>query len=125
MMRDQKLWTWHVFTGVLILAFGGLHMTIMHLDDSLGLFNPAGGHAIDWANVAARARSAFFLVSYIVLLGAGLFHGFYGLRNILFEVGLGAGLKRVVSVVLVLAGLALFVLGIWAAWVSHQMSLSL
>ena len=125
MMRDQKLWTWHVFTGVLILAFGGLHMIIMHLDDSLGLFSPAGGHAIDWANVAARARSAFFLVSYIVLLGAGLFHGFYGLRNILFELGLGAGLKRAVSVVLVLAGLALFVLGIWASWASHQMSLSL
>ena len=33
----------------------------------------------------------FFMVSYIVLLGAALFHGLYGLRNILFELGPGAG----------------------------------
>ncbi len=33
----------------------------------------------------------FFTVSYMVLLGAALFHGLYGLRNILFELGPGAG----------------------------------
>ena len=36
----------------------------------------------------------FFTVSYIVLLGAALFHGLYGLRNILFELGPGAGGSR-------------------------------
>jgi succinate dehydrogenase hydrophobic anchor subunit len=65
------------------------------------------------------------MISYVVLLGAGLFHGFYGLRNILFELGLGAGLKRAVSVILLLGGLALFALGTWAAWASRVTALSL
>ena len=102
-MREQRLWTWHVQAGLLILVFGGLHMTIMHLDNSLGIFSPAGGHSIDWQNVLARGKSGFFMVSYIVLLGAALFHGFYGLRNILCELGVGPGLKKAVSGVLTLA----------------------
>ena len=38
-MRDQSLWTWHVGAGVIILIFLGLHMGIMHLDYTLGIFN--------------------------------------------------------------------------------------
>ena len=52
-MRDQSYWTWHVAAGVVILVFAGLHMAIMHLDAVLGIFNPAGGHPIDWPNVLA------------------------------------------------------------------------
>jgi succinate dehydrogenase hydrophobic anchor subunit len=121
-MRDQRLWTWHVLAGLAILLLGGLHMTVMHLDDSLGLFSPAGGHAIDWANVAARAKHVGWMVTYVLLLGAGLFHGFYGLRNILFELGPGPGLKKAVSGVLVVGGLALFVIGTWAAWASFRLA---
>jgi hypothetical protein len=69
-MRDQRNWTWHVISGVVILVFAGLHMAIMHLDSLLGIFNPAGGHPIEWANVVARMRSGFFTVTYVVLLGA-------------------------------------------------------
>ena len=53
-MRDRSLWTWHMAAGLVILVFLGLHMVIMHLDDLVGIFNPAGGHAIGWDNVAAR-----------------------------------------------------------------------
>ena len=35
-MRDQRLWTWHVLAGLIILVFLGLHMAIMHLDVLLG-----------------------------------------------------------------------------------------
>ncbi len=117
MMRDQKLWTWHLAAGIVILVFLGLHMTIMHLNGVLVLkgMNPAGGHPIDWANVAARARSGFFMVTYVVLLGAELFHGLYGLRNILFELDPARWLKRTISAVLLLGGLGLFVYGTWAA----------
>ncbi len=117
MMRDQKLWTWHLAAGIVILVFLGLHMTIMHLNGVLVLkgMNPAGGHPIDWANVAARARSGFFMVTYVVLLGAALFHGLYGLRNILFELDPARWLKRTISAVLLLGGLGLFVYGTWAA----------
>lgn len=121
-MRDQKLWTWHLLAGLVILVFLGLHMAIMHLDAILGIFNPAGGHPIDWANVVARAQQTFFMVTYIVLLGAALFHGLYGLRNIVFELGIGSGLKTAVSAVLTIGGLAMFAFGAWAAWASHALA---
>jgi len=122
MMRDQKLWTWHVLAGLVIAVFLGLHMTVMHLEVIVGIFNPAGGHPIDWANVVARAKTLFFPVSYVVLLGAALFHGLYGTRNILFELNPSAGLKRVIGTVLLLIGVGLFVLGTWAAVTSHALA---
>jgi succinate dehydrogenase / fumarate reductase membrane anchor subunit len=113
-MRDQSLWTWHVATAVIILILLGLHMIIMHLDAIVGVLNPAGGHPIDWANVEARAGSAFFMVTYIIFLGAALFHGFYGFRNVLFELNPAKGLKAFITVVLVVGGLGLFAYGTWA-----------
>ncbi len=117
-MRDQRWWTWHLIASGVILVLLGLHMTIMHLDAIVGIFNPSGGHPVAWANVAARAKSGFFMVTYVLLLGAALFHGLYGLRNILFELNPAAGLKKAISLVLVVGGLGLFGLGTWAAWVS-------
>jgi succinate dehydrogenase hydrophobic anchor subunit len=117
MMRDQRLWTWHLAAGVVILVFLGLHMAVMHLNFTMPLkgLNPAGGHPVDWANVLARGKSAFFAVTYVVLLGAALFHGLYGLRNILLELDPARWLKRAISVVLLVGGIGLFVLGTWAA----------
>lgn len=124
-MRDQQLWTWHVLSGIVILVFLGLHMAIMHLDVLLGIFNPAGNHPIEWANVVARAKMGFFTISYIVLLGAALFHGLYGLRNILFELGPGAGLKKGLNAVLTVGGVAIFVFGAWAAWAASALASTL
>jgi succinate dehydrogenase/fumarate reductase cytochrome b subunit len=116
-MRDQKLWTWHLGAGMVILVLLGLHMTIMHLAGILHLpaFNPAGGEPIDWSNVVARGRTVLFPLTYILLLGTALFHGLYGLRNIVFELNPPAGLKRACSLLLLAGGLALFALGAWAA----------
>ena len=121
-MRDQKLWTWHLAAGAIILVLLGLHMAIMHLDALLGLFNPAGGHPIDWANVVARGQSLAFTLTYILLLGAALFHGLYGLRNIVFELDPAPPLKKALSWVLILVGFGLFIFGTWAAWVGHQVA---
>jgi succinate dehydrogenase / fumarate reductase membrane anchor subunit len=123
-MRDQTLWTWHLIAGLVILVLLGLHMGIMHLDAALGIFNPEDGHPIDWENVVARAQSLGFALSYILLLGAALFHGFYGLRNILFETGLRSGARRFVSRSLLCLGIALFIFGTWAAWTSYQLASS-
>jgi succinate dehydrogenase / fumarate reductase membrane anchor subunit len=108
--------------GVVILVFLALHMIIMHLDASVGIFNPEGGHPIDWANVVARGKSLFFAVTYVVLLGAALFHGLYGLRNILFELNPPAGLRAALNWLLILGGVALFVVGTWAAWAGHTLA---
>jgi succinate dehydrogenase / fumarate reductase membrane anchor subunit len=123
-VRDQRLWTWHVGAGLVILVLLGLHMTVMHLDAVVRVFNPEPGHPIDWVNVVARGRMAFFLVSYVALLAAALFHGFYGLRNILFELNPGAGIKKALNALLLTAGVLLFALGTWSAWAGFQLSRS-
>jgi succinate dehydrogenase / fumarate reductase membrane anchor subunit len=127
MMRDQKLWSWHVGAGIVILVFLCLHMTIMHLDSILRLpaLNPAGGEPIDWQNVVARGKTLFFPVTYVVLLGAALFHGLYGLRNVLFELDPKPGLRGALSVLLIVVGLGLFVLGTWSALASHSLARTL
>jgi succinate dehydrogenase hydrophobic anchor subunit len=124
-MRDQQLWTWHIGAGVVILVFLGLHMAIMHLEAIVGIFNPAGGHPIAWANVVARAKSAFFMVTYVVLLGTALFHGLYGLRNIVFELNPRPGMRKAVGGLLVGGGVVLFGMGTWAAWASFALARSL
>ena len=124
-MRDQRWWTWHLGAGIVILVFLGLHMATMHVDTILGLFNRPGTEAIDWANVAARSRRTLYLVTYVVLLGSALFHGLYGLRNILFELNPATALKRGLSVVLVVVGVGLFGLGAWAAWTSFVLARAL
>ena len=115
-MRHSRLWTWHIFAGVIILALLGLHMLIMHLEMfSPHALNPAGGEAVDWANVVARGKMVFFMLTYILLLGAALYHGLYGLNTIVGELNIRPGLKRCCAAVLTLAGVGLFILGSWAA----------
>ena len=114
-MRDRTLWTLHIGAGAVILVFLGLHMAIMHLDATLGIFGTAGAKPVDWASVVLRMKSLFFAVTYVVLVGAALYHGLYGLRNILLELNPGPGLRRTIDVGLSLLGLALFVFGTWAA----------
>jgi succinate dehydrogenase / fumarate reductase membrane anchor subunit len=121
-VRDQGLWTWHLGAGVVILVLLGLHMTIMHLDGIVRVFSPEPGKPIDWANVAARGKSVLFLANYVLLLGAALFHGLYGLRNILFELNPAAGLKKALNGLFVVAGLALFAFGTWAAWAGYTVA---
>lgn len=121
-MKERALWFLFLMAGVVVLPLLATHMAVMHLDDTLSVGNPAGGHPIDWANVVARGRSIGFAVTYPLLLGAALFHGFYGLRSILFELGLSAGLKRAIGTLLLLVGLALFVYGTWAAYVAHGLA---
>ena len=114
-MRDRTLWTFHVAAGVVILLALGLHMAVMHLDATLAVFATPGAHPVDWASVVARTRAIGFTVTYVVLLGAALFHGLYGLRNILRELGPRPSLARALDTGLSVFGLALFAFGAWVA----------
>jgi succinate dehydrogenase hydrophobic anchor subunit len=62
------------------------------------------------------------MITYILLLGAGLFHGLYGLRSMVFELSLSRSLEKTVGGVLALAGIALFLYGSYVAVVVFQMS---
>jgi succinate dehydrogenase hydrophobic anchor subunit len=105
-MRERSLWTFHIAASGIVLILLGVHMVLMHL---------MGGEPLEWNSVAERMRSVAFATTYVLLLGAALYHGLYGLRNILLELGPRPALKRATNAVLLVGGLALFVFGAWAA----------
>jgi succinate dehydrogenase / fumarate reductase membrane anchor subunit len=120
-MRETKWWTWHIAAGAIILIVLALHMLIMHLSSVVGAFNPSGGEAIAWANVLARSKMLSFVFAYILLLGAALYHGLYGFRTILFELGPAPALQKIINVTFWIGGLALFALGTGAAVVAKML----
>jgi succinate dehydrogenase hydrophobic anchor subunit len=124
-MRETAYWSWFIIAGIVIFVLLGLHMAVMHLTGFLQLFNPAGGEAVDWENVVYRGRNTFFTVTYIILLGAALYHGFYGLRTILFELGLKGRAERSISVLLWVAGIILFCIGTYAAIAARALQTAL
>jgi succinate dehydrogenase / fumarate reductase membrane anchor subunit len=114
-MRESKLWFWHIIAGVVILVFLGLHMFIMHLGAILGALGIGAAEPTAAKAVFERSQEAFFMLTYIVLLGAALYHGLYGFRTMLFELSLSKGLQKTINRVFATAGLALFVYGSYAA----------
>jgi len=90
-------------------------MITMHLGAILGWFNPAGGGATDWDNLIARGRLVIYAIFYIVLLAAALYHGIYGFRIILFELGLKHGSQKFINILFIVVGICLFAFGTWGA----------
>ena len=123
-MHETKYWTWHMAAGVVILFLLGLHMLIVHLGGVTHLFVPFGGEAVSKSNSLFRDGKLFFTVTYVLLLGAALYHGLYGLRTILFELTLKPATERVTTAVLLLVGLALFGLGTWGAIAAHALAMT-
>jgi succinate dehydrogenase hydrophobic anchor subunit len=115
-MRETNSWTWFIIAGIVIFVLGGLHMMTVHMNAILGgIFNPAPGHAVAWENVSWRGKNLFFTVTYIFLLAAVLYHGFYGLRTIVFELGPSRGAQRFITKFLWCVGIVLFVIGTYVA----------
>ena len=123
-MRETKYWTWHMAAGVVILFLLGLHMTIMHLGSLTHFFAPYAGEAVSKANCLFRDGKLFFTVTYILLLGIALYHGLYGLRTMLFELTLKPAGEKALTFVLLVAGLGLFGLGVWAAIAAHAIAIA-
>jgi succinate dehydrogenase hydrophobic anchor subunit len=108
-------------SAVVLLALLGLHMVIMHLDGTLALIDPAWGRPLAWDQVLARARSAFFTATYVLMLAAALFHGLYGLRTIVTELTENRRVRNITSVSVWTGGGLLFVLGAYATIAMHLM----
>ena len=123
-MRETAYWTWFIIAGIVILIIAGLHMVVMHLP-MLGVFNPEGGAVTNWGNVAFRSQNQFLAFSYIILLGAVLYHGFYGLRTIVFELGPKKSFQDGFTVLLWIVGLILFGIGTYAAVASKALETAL
>ena len=118
-MRESRYWGLHMTSAVALFVLLGLHLVIMHLDGTLALIDPAWGKPLAWEAVLTRARSAFFTASYVLMLAAALFHGFYGLRTMIIELTGSAAVRRATSIAVWTAGLALFGLGAYAIVVMH------
>jgi succinate dehydrogenase hydrophobic anchor subunit len=123
LMRESSKWTLHIAAGVAILVLLGLHMLIMHMQILLGWLGVGTADVTSFAAVARRGREAFFMVTYIVLLGAALYHGLYGLRNILLELISGRAAARALGGLLTLVGVAFFALGTYAAIAAFNMKI--
>lgn len=114
-MNKSGSWILFIIAAVVILVLLGLHMVIVHLDGIFGIFSPAGGSALAWENVIQRSQSNFFTVTYIILLAAALYHGFYGLRTIIFELGPRKQVEKAWTTFFWIVGIFLFIVGTSAA----------
>lgn len=114
-MRETKLWIWHMVAAVAMVGLLGTHMVIMHLAELSRFAGIGSGDATQFAHVAARGRSAVFMMSYVLLLAAALFHGLYGLRTILLELSLSPRGERLLTGACWVVGVLFFLLGAGAA----------
>lgn len=119
-MRETKLWALFMLAGVVILFLLGFHMLYTHAGTVLLGVEDNLAKDVSQQRDASWVYTAFF----IVMLAAGLFHGLYGLRTILFELGLKPGAEKAVSAVCCLLGIALFCLGTFAAVKAHGNAVS-
>lgn len=120
-VKDTKLWTWHVFAGLVLIILLGLHMLGMHLNDVLHMTE---GNPIEWESVAQRAKTIGQMLFYILFLGFALYHGLYGLRNILLELNFSAGMQGFIKTVILIGGIVLFGFGTWAAIAARSTALA-
>jgi succinate dehydrogenase hydrophobic anchor subunit len=120
-MRESRLWFWHILSAVVILVLLGVHMGTMHLGAILSSIGIGSGDPVQSAEVFHRSRQLIYMVTYILLLGAGLFHGLYGLRSMLFELSLSKAMEKAIGSVCAVAGIVLFVYGGYVAIMVFQM----
>ena len=120
-MRESKLWSWHILTAVIILVLLGVHMGIMHLSVVMNALGIGSAEPTKADEVFHRSQQFLFMITYILLLGAALFHGLYGLRSMLFELSLSKALEKFIGGFCALAGIALFIYGSYVAVALFQM----
>jgi len=114
-MRESRLWFWHILSAIVILVLLGMHMGTMHLGAILSLIGIGSSDPVKSAAVFHRSQQVIYMVTYILLLGAALFHGLYGLRSMLLELSLSKGLEKAVGRVCAGAGVLLFIYGSYVA----------
>ncbi len=100
------LWVMQRVTGVFLVVLLFLHVIWLHYVDPDSVLTVAG--------VRLRLQALLFGVTDSLLLGFAVFHGMNGMRSVLYDY-VGSGLKRrVISLLLILAGTILFAYGLWA-----------
>ena len=120
-MRTTYLRLLQLFTGILVAVLLGIHFVLMHLDAILGFFGVDATEPFTWESMIGRASEGIFVALYIALLAFGLYHGIYGLRNIILEVTSSVKTGRIVTRVIIAFGIIAFIGGTYvpiALWTS-------
>lgn len=120
-MRESRLWFWHILSAIVILFLLGVHMGTMHLGAILTSIGIGSRDPVQSAEVFHRSQQLVYMITYILLLGAALFHGLYGIRSMLFELSLSKGMEKAIGSVCALAGIVLFIYGTYVAVRVFQM----
>jgi succinate dehydrogenase hydrophobic anchor subunit len=123
-MKGARGWTLHMIAGLAILFLLGLHMLTMHLGDIIRVMNPYQGEPIDWVNVAYRMKKIAMVFIYIGLLGTALYHGLFGLKNILLELPMSRTTEKVMAGIMWLVGIVMFCIGTYAAVAAYVLGKS-
>jgi succinate dehydrogenase / fumarate reductase membrane anchor subunit len=114
-MKESRLWFLQFLTGAILLFLLTMHMGIMHLEDIFGFISRvSGAEPLDWKAVLHRSKQVAFLVVNIIFLGSALFHGLYGLRNILIEAIPAKKFGKILGLVITIFGIILFLYGSYA-----------
>ena len=113
-MRSTYSWLLQIITGVFIAVLLGIHMVLQHLDAILDFFGADTVDLTGWAPMIERADQGIFVALYIALLAVGLYHGIYGLRNIILETTTSARVRNIVTWSFIILGVGIFA---WATYV--------
>jgi succinate dehydrogenase hydrophobic anchor subunit len=113
-MRETRLWSLHLLAIPIILVLLGMHFALMHYAPVF--YGMSVEEARSFEVMIERGRSMAQFVLYILLLAAGLYHGFYGLRGIIRELPLTPPLAKAVDVGILILGLLVFGLGTYVTW---------
>ena len=113
-MRETRLWSLHLLAIPIILVLLGMHFALMHYAPVF--YGMSVEEARSFEVMVERGRNVAQFVLYILLLAAGLYHGFYGLSGIIRELPLTPSLARVVDIGILLFGLLIFGLGTYVTW---------
>jgi len=117
-IRESGWWLGFLIAGLVGFAFLAIHLGVFHLPGLLS--GRPGSEVLSFPAAMERARSPSTAASYIVLLGALLYHGFYGLRGLLLELFPAA--RRAITWGAALIGMAVFAYGTYTTAVAARLA---
>ena len=108
-MRATYLWLLQLVTGTAIAVLLGGHLLSMHLRVILRFFGVSAAELTSWGAIIGQASQGIWIYLYMVLLALLLYHGLYGLRNIILELTPSVKTERIVTWVFIAIGSIVFI----------------
>ncbi len=111
-MKETRLWILHLFSGFVIFFLLLWHILYMHYPVIMKGLNFGVNLPLMFSQVISRAKSSGFKIAYTVFLVFALYHGFYGLKNLLIETKWGKKAEILIAFLLSIVAIFLFIYGV-------------